>query len=232
MKYYFGAYYLLKLKPLEFGDFKGQKVVTGSSCLNESYFDSWSLSWTRDGKNNLPEVMDEFEITKSKITQIQLWADEKFNEKKLGWTNTFNDLNTLIEYKNKFLKPSNNFVAIAIFFHENAVENLLEDFKPMDSNLGTIGIYDNLKNKELEKLNSDDFLGYDIIGIEVGGHYHSFHCYNIWNELAQKFGLTLNQSGLINEFDNKKGVLKYVNNPDNGLPYIYWYLIKVRQIEI
>ena len=37
MKYYLGAYHLLKLKPLDFGKHKGQKVLTGSRCLNESY---------------------------------------------------------------------------------------------------------------------------------------------------------------------------------------------------
>ena len=67
--------------------------------------------------------------------------------------------------------------------------------------------------------------------MEFSGDYHSFHCYDNADDIINKFGLTLNEKGLINEFDNKQDLLEFANNPDNGLPFVPWYLVKVKKIK-
>lgn len=235
MNYYLGAYQLLKLKPLNFGAFKGQKILTGSRCLNESYFDAWALSWTEDaedGKDKLSEPEREFNITKTEIKEIQKWADKKFNEKHLGWINTFNDFETIIEYKNKFFKSATDFKAIGIYFPETAIQGFINEFEPQTDNTGGIGILDTLKTQTPENMYNEEFMGYDLIGMEFSGDYHSFHCYGNSNEIIKKFGLKLNESGLITEFENKQEVLSYANNPENGFPPVPWYLVKVKSFEV
>lgn len=231
MNYYLGAYHLLKLKPLNFGKFKGKKVLTGSRCLNESYFDAWSLSWTEDGMKNLSEPKEEFNISESKIKEIQKWSDPKFNDKRLGWINTFNDIETLKEYKTRFFDSVTDFEIIGIYFSENSIQGFIDEFEPQLDKTGEIGILDCLKQKTIEEFEDEEFIGYDLIGMEFSGDYHSFHCYDNADDMINKFGLRLNERGLINEFDNKQALLEYANNPDNGLPFVPWYLVKVKRIK-
>ena len=231
MKYYLGAYHLLKLKPLDFGKHKGQKVLTGSRCLNESYFDAWSLSWTEDGMKNLSEPKKEFNINESQIKAIQEWSDPKFNDKHLGWINTFNDIETLREYKIRFFDNVTDFEIIGIYFPEDSIKDFKDEFEPQTDKTGAIGILDCLEQKIPERLDDEEFVGYDLIGMEFSGDYHSFHCYDNADDIINKFGLTLNEKGLINEFDNKRNLLKYANNPDNGLPFVPWYIVKVKKIK-
>ena len=230
VKYYLGAYHLLKLKPLDFGKFKGQKVLTGSRCLNESFFDAWSLSWTEDGKKNLSVPKKEFNLTGSQVQAIQEWADEKFNHKHLGWINTFNDLETVKEYQSKFFSHHRDFDIVAIYFPENSAKEFMAEFEPQTEQTGEIGILDCLKQKTPERLIDEEFIGYDLIGMEFSGDYHSFHCYDNADDMINKFGLTLNNLGLIEEFEQKEELLDYANNSENGLPFVPWYLVKVKRV--
>lgn len=231
MQYYLGAYHLLKLKPLTFGKYAGQKISTGSRCLNESYFDSWALSWTPLEKKELIELKNEFDINKAQLKAIQEWADQKFNEKHLGWVNTFNDLETLREYQSTFFSDATDYETIGIYLPEDAVQAFKKEFAPQSENTGEIGILDCLIQEIPEVLDKETFVGYDLIGMECSGDYHSFHCYNISDEIKDKFGVTINEKGLINEFENKQALLDYANNPDNGLPCVPWYLVKVKTVE-
>ena len=232
MDYYLGAYHLLKLKALDFGAFKGKKILTGSRCLNESYFDAWSLSWTEDVKHNLREAQQTFGITDREIRAIQAWADEVFNIDRLGWINTFGDKEILREYKDRFFAQAHDSEAIGIYFHEDAIEEFIQEFEPQSKETGSIGILNNLKQKMPEQAEGE-FIGYDLIGIEVSGDYHSFHCYDKASDLHEKFQLELNEYGLLKEVKSQDKVLAYANDPDQSqLPFVPWYLVKMKRLSL
>ena len=46
--HYLAGYYLIKLKPIDFGDDTNKTVWTCSKCINYSAFNNWCLSWTQD----------------------------------------------------------------------------------------------------------------------------------------------------------------------------------------
>lgn len=230
LKYYLGTYHLLKLKALNFGAYKGKKILTGSRCLNDSYFDAWSLSWTEDGKHKLQEAQQSFGITESEIKEIQAWADEMFNTDRLGWINTFNDREILSAYRDRFFAQSHDSEAIGIYFPEDAMEDFIQEFEPQSAEIGSIGILNNLKQKKPEQAD-EEFIGYDLIGMEPSGDYHSFHCYDKASDLHNKFQLELNDYGLLKEVKSRDRLLAYANDPDQSqLPFVPWYLVKVKQL--
>lgn len=230
MSYYLGAYYFLKLKPLTYGIYKGQTIFTGCRCINESYFDaSWALSWGTD-INYLNEVKQEFELTTDSLEEIQSWCDKKFNEKHLGWINTFNDINTLFEYKNRFFNEATDFEMIGLYFDKESIQALKNEFEPNTETLGSIGILDCLNKKTPEQTEHEKFIGYELIELDFTGDYHSFYCLNNSDELIKKFNLSINKNGLIDEFQNKKELLKYLNNAKNYICDGPWFLVKVNKV--
>ena len=229
MKYYIGAYYLIKLKPVEYGTIKGSEIYTCSRCINDSFFDSWAISWATTEKKELEETKRTFNLTDKNIEEIQVWADKKLDEEKLGWINTFSNLKTLTEYKEKFFPNNSDFEILSISFPESDLNEALEMTRPTESNSGEIGIYSTLKNKELD-LEKNEFLGYDIIGIEISGDFHSFKCNNLAIELKDKFGPKINEFGLIDNCENWKEILEFMNDQENGFEPVPWFYVRVNRI--
>ena len=89
LPYYFGGYFLLRPKPLEFGSNKNKLVQTTSSCINHAVIDTWAYSWTTQDKKMLREVKETLQIDDEKIKQIQSWVDRNFELNKIQWLDNF-----------------------------------------------------------------------------------------------------------------------------------------------
>jgi len=229
VKYYIGAYYLIKLRKLNFGSiFKERRIHTCSTCINDSYFDTWSISWIENGKKVSKETKTNFNLNDDQINRIQEWSDQKFEEGKIGWICTFADLKTLIEYKRSFF-PEANAEILSINFPETEKEELMKLFNPEMSSFGEIGIYANLKKGILEH-KSEQTLGFDLIGIESSGEFHSFHCHDLASELIEKFGIEINEFGLIQENDKWNEMVEYMNDEKNGFESTPWFYVKVKKV--
>ncbi len=141
-------------------------------------------------------------------------------------------MQTLLEYKRLFF-PDSQAEILSISFSENERKELLEILNPNNPFWEADGIY---KNLQREIIDSDDnnavTLGFDLIGCEFGGNFHSFHCYNLADELIEKFDITINEFGLIEDNDNWTEIVDYANSDDSGYPPIPWFYVKVKKIII
>ena len=228
-KYFLGGYYLTKLKPKNYGDEQGNLIYTCSECVNDHILDIWSYSWTTDNNKQLDEIKKNYHFADKQISEIRDWVDNKYNENKIGFLNVFIDLETALEYKNKFFAHFNDIQILALYFDTYERAEILEEFKPKSEKMGEIGLRLTLL-KELEEQKNENFLGYDYIGIEIGGSFHTFHCHDIGKELSQKFGLTLNKFGLFDSNINSKQVLDYLNNEENGCEPVPWFITKTKLV--
>lgn len=233
MTYFLGSHYLLKMNPLGFGACRGKRVPTGSTCLNSSYFDAWSLSWAEDGKKISKEVLKEFGLSKKEVRNIQAWADPKFDEQALGWVNSFANLDVLREYKGRFFPAEEEAMALSIYFEAADIPDFRAEFEPKSENMGTVGILEALNRSISESEEPEGrFLGYDLIGMEFGGAFHSFHCFDCSVGLKEKLGIELNANGLIPSDAQRKALLEYAEDQENGLPAVPWYLVKVKEAKL
>ncbi|SDY07915.1 hypothetical protein SAMN05444411_1208 [Lutibacter oricola] len=229
MKYYLGAYYLIKLKKIDFGKIKGSFIHTCSTCINDSYFDAWSISWAEDGKNVSNETKSNFNLNEKLIIEVQNWSDQKFEENKIGWICAFADLKTLKKYKESFFPNENQARILSINFPESEKNEFLKLLNPENSSFGEIGISKNLKNGFQEN-NKEQTLGYDLIGVENSGEFHSFHCHDLSNDLKERFKIKINEYGLLDECNNWKEIVDYMNDKSNGFESVPWFYVKVKQL--
>lgn len=228
-KYYLGGYYLTKLRPKSYGAETGSLIYTCSECINDHILDTWSYSWTTDNNKELDETKKNYQFSDNQIDEIRNWVDNKFNDNKIGFLNVFTDLETALEYKNKFFSHLSDIKIFALYFDTNERTDIIEEFKPQSAENGEIGLRLTLL-KELEEQENEELLGYDYIGIEIGGSFHSFHCHDIGNELSDTFNLTINKYGLFDSAKNSKQVLDYLNNEENGCEPVPWYLAKTKLV--
>ena len=228
MSNYFGGYYLLRLKKFDYGRLKDKEVYTCSDCTNESLIKGWSFSWTTKEKDELETVQRDFQIDKETVDNISVWADKKLKSKTVGWINVFADLETIKEYKNKFFYHLTDAKIFSIYFPDSEASDIIDEFQPKGSN-GTLGIWDNLTKKIFETNDSKEItIGYDLIGIESSGDFHSFNCHDIADELVEKFGVTINNYGLIDKQRDWKPLTDFMNDEANGHEPVPWYVCKVK----
>lgn len=228
-KYYLGGYYLTKLRPKTYGDENGNLIYTCSECINDNILDSWSYSWTTDNNKLIDEIKKDYQLSDKQIDEIRTWVDHKFNENKIEFLNVFTNPETAIEYKNFFSEKLNDVKVIALYFDTKERADMLEKFKPQFEKIGEIGLRLTLL-KEIEEQDNEYFIGYDYIGIENGGSFHTFHCHDIGQELSEKFGLTLNKFGLFDSNINSEQVLDYLNNEENGCEPVPWFIVKTKLV--
>lgn len=228
-KYYFGGYYLTKLKPKSYGDDEGGFIYTCSECINDHILDIWSYSWTTANNKQIDEIKKNYQFTDQKIDEIRNWLDNKFNDNKIGFLNVFTDFETAIEYKDRFFSQLDDIKIFALYFDAKEREDILEEFKPQSEKMGEIGLRLTLL-KEIEENKNEVFIGFDYIGIEIGGSFHTFHCHDIGKELSDKFGLTLNNFGLFDSDVNSKQVLDYLNDEENGCEPVPWFIVKTKLV--
>ncbi len=217
------------LRPKTYGDDKGSLIYTCSECINENIVDDWSYSWTTDNNRKISEVKNNYQFSDTQIDNIRNWIDNKHNENKLGWINVFTDLETALEYKNNFFSHLRNIKVMALYFNETERKDILEEFKPQSEKNGEIGLRLTLL-KAIEENDKEKFLGYDYIGIEIGGNFHTFHCHDIGKELSDKYDLILNRFGLFDSDKNSKHVLDYLNDENNGCEPVPWYVAKTKLV--
>ena len=229
-RYFTGGYFLIKAKPIDFGSDIGKVVSTCSGCINFSVFDNWCLSWMSFKLEQKEKI--ELGLNDKKIKEIEEWTDSRFN----NGSNVFPDLKTATEFKELFLNSVNDIEIFSLSFSDTDSDLLISDFAEGNNthefnfNNGDFGLRKNILLRIEEDQNiSEEFLGYDFIGIECDGSFHSFYCHDITNNLVDKFSLKLNSYGLFEKLEKPNEIREYLNSEETGLEPVPWYIVKVKR---
>ncbi len=226
-KYYLGGYYLTKLKPKTSGADSGTVVYTCSECINDNLISDWSYSWAADNKN-IEEYRKKYLLSDTAVLSIQTWVNCAFDEGKVGWVNVFTELEAALEYRRKFFGHLPDIIVMALYFDEVERATIIDNFAPQ-GNLGEIGLRMMLM-KEIAETDDELLLGFDYIGIEFSGYFHTFHCQNIGTDLASHFNLSLNRYGLFDRALNSKQILDYLHDEKNNFEFVPWFITKVKLV--
>jgi hypothetical protein len=229
--FYLGGYYLIRQTPIDFGEQAKKTVYTASNCINDSLLNDWGYSWVGNRDDSIEDIMNDLKIDSDKVTSIREWVDAAFEDKKIGWVNLFSSYEAVTEYRKKFFSHLLDLKIIAIYFSEFELLDLSVDFKPPNERTGAIGLYENLIRKIPENdLEREALIGFDIIGIEMEGSFHTFYCHDLSRDLAEKFNLQINEYGLFDKTDNWKSVTDYMNDEENGFEPVPWFVCKTKLI--
>lgn len=226
-KYYLGGYYLTKLKPKTFGADSGAVVYTCSECVNDILISDWSYSWAADNKN-VKEAKKKYLLSDTAVRSIQNWVDCAYDEGNVGWVNVFTELEAALEYRRKFFDHLPDIVVMALYFDEVERAAIIDYFLPQ-GNLGELGLRMMLM-KEIAETDDELLLGFDYIGVESSGYFHTFHCHNIGTDLASQFDLSLNRYGLFDRALISKQILDYLHDEKYNFEFVPWFVAKVKLV--
>jgi len=226
-KFYNAGYYLMINKPFKFFNEEPKDIKTCSICINNSIFNFWCLSWTSNESSK--EEQEELGISDNQKKDIQKWTDEMFEKGLLQWVNSFPSLELALRFKNMFFAHINNIEIRTIYFSESESNEFIKESE--NDNNGRLSLAHNLLKKgEESQFINEEFLGFDLIGIENDGSFHTFHCHDISKDLKSKFSMNLNKNGLFNEITKQDKLLEYLNDDLTGLAPVPWFIVKTKRV--
>lgn len=203
----------------------------GSDCINKSLLGSWSYSWITQNNAQIEKIIHEYRINDETVPALRKWVDKAFDEHRVGWINLFREVTDARDYKHQFFTQLPDVFIAAIYFSASESEALQQEFKPSDIGTGAIGLCDTLNQGIAEnELSTEMFIGFDIIGVEMDGSFHSFYCHDISAELVERFDLQINEYGLFEDSKNWQPVLDYMNDEQNGFEPVHWFICKVKLV--
>ena len=231
--YYTAGYYVLKVLLQDQAWLHGKSVVTCSSCINQLAFDYWCFGW---GSKPSAKDIKELDLSEDQINSITKWTNDRYRKEEIAFDRVFPTLELASEYKSEFFPGRQDISIYCIDFPESDRIRLINDFAPgvkngYDKSDGKIGLRQNLlKGKKTLEDDRIHFLGFDLIGVEVDGGFHSFHCHCIYNILESQFGLKMNDHGLFDDIPDPESLRHYLNEPDTPVEDVPWYIVKVSRL--
>jgi hypothetical protein len=65
--------------------------------------------------------------------------------------------------------------------------------------------------------------GYEVLGSEAGGSFHTFACHGLEADYVEKLGLSLNSNGLISDYNDAVRASDYTNLDSTGTEPVPWF---------
>jgi len=184
------------------------RIITVSTCMAHVYPGWWALPGEHELLNEgttrpttLADVPEELKLTESGFEDLRSWVDRSLASSDLGWPNVFLNLRAAREFKHRFMHAVPGVHLIGLVIATDDAEEFIPDYET--SGLGMI---------VPRRLPPDDaglFLGYDVLGVEYAGDFHTFSCNGLAPDYVGKLGITFNAYGLIPDQDQALAAAEY-----------------------
>lgn len=225
--FYEVGYCLVQKKPLQWRE-QAIEVLTPSACLNDVLPDPWCLSWTGQGPELHTELHQTLGVDAALRQRIQRWGDRRF-ELDWGWPHLFFSLDSALNFREHFV-PHLPCECLGLFLPADWREVVLEDQSPQSPQTGKTGLCWMLE-KSLPEPPGGEFLGFDVLGLELGGGFHSMHCNDLPEDYQQDLGLALNDRHLLASLHDAEQAADYTARPESGAEPVLWVPMKLKRWE-
>ena len=142
-----------------------------------------------------------------------------------GWPNEFFSLRAAREFGIRFLGAAQRSRIVGMSLAMDVAAAFLREEAPQERHDGS-GVWTVLK-RGVPLAQGGSLLGFDVLGAEYGGWFHTFCCNGLEQEFNEKLGITFNEYGLIDDYSRAVTACEYTNRDDVGAEPVAWYPFRV-----
>jgi hypothetical protein len=181
----------------------------------------WGFPWATVAEDRLVEVQQHLNLTDVQFERLRADCDQALNRRLLGWPDVWLDLSAARTFYQTYLKHVDAVKLIAIGLSSRDVDDALSDLAPLKGS-DESGVYHVLTQR---RILPDGYTvrGYDILGSEYGGSFHSFFCNGLEQAYQEILHVELNDQGLVNEYGAAQQAANYTNLETTGAEPVPWY---------
>lgn len=204
-------------------------LVTVSTCLVDAYPDSWALPWVETSLVESRAIQDSLGLEDDEFALLREWVGQALDSGEFGWPNVFFSAQIAREFQARFLRTLKGIRLVGLSLTKEVAEDFLRTEAPQEG-YGASGVWTMVARGESPRAIATQ-LGFDVLGAEFGGSFHTFSCNGLEQDYNDKFGITFNELGLIPEYESAVLAAEYTNRDDTGAEPVEWYPFRVEGLE-
>jgi len=229
MNSFLAGYFPLVIKAIDKSDdlIDGYPAILScSQCLNENILSPFIDCCENGSQEDKQKILDRFGLSHQMHDQLFEKVGHLKSLGKVGVPNVFLDRSDAVDFIKSLKRGEVNARLLSLSFEEPECSNYLDDFSV---NNDYWSINRSLARRIAEPC-AEKLLGYDLIGFESNGLFHSFHCNNLCETIFKRFGLQTNAFGLYNRGEILHDVVEWLNCGDAPCEPLPWYFGKVCEV--
>lgn len=207
-----------------------ERILTVSTCIVDSYPDAWALPWVETAPDQLRSIQEKIALDNTVFENLRNWVKTTMDNGRFGWPNVFFSVHTAQEFYLRFLGALLDIRIIGLSLSKDVASDFLCEERPQEG-CGAIGVW-TMVNRGLARIRSGSPLGFDVLGMEFGGGFHTFTCNSLEQDFHDKLGITFNKDGLIDDYSKAIVAAEYTNRDDVGAEPVIWYPFRVDEYPI
>ena len=182
-------------------------LLTASSCLAAVGPGPWALSWTTGSAERRRDSARELGVDPAALPLLERWLQARMDAGEWTWPRWFTALATAREFVARFCARDPATAVIGIGVTEATVRELGLPIVPDERPLAPGG----------------RALGYELLGAEMGGDFHSWLCNDLEPVLHERLALRVNAHGLIDDLDTAAAAARELMDPEVGAEPVPWF---------
>ncbi|HEV8113661.1 MAG TPA: hypothetical protein VGR31_12870 [Planctomycetota bacterium] len=211
--------------PASGGGLLPPRILTISTCVAESYPDVWALPWAETPALELRRIRAQLALEESGFADLCAWVRRSIDAGEFGWPNVFLSLRAAQEFEDRYLGAVEGVRRIGLSLTKDAAAGFLRDLA-LQSGGAASGVWTALsRNRPLERTIAP--IGFDVLGAEYGGSFHTFSCNALERPFAEELGVHFNEHGLIDGETKAAEACAYANSDDAPAEPVPWYAFRV-----
>lgn len=201
------------------------RIVTVSTCVVESYPDSWALPWVETTPDELRHIREALSLDESGFADLRSWVGRAMDDGEFGWPNVFFSLRAAREFRSRFLGALQESRLLGLSIAKDFAAAFAREERLQEGRDGP-GVW-TIVTRRVPSMQRSSPLGFDVLGSEYGVSFHTFSCNGLEKEFDEKLGISFNEYGLIDDYSRAVAACEYANREDVGAEPVAWYPFRV-----
>lgn len=195
-------------------------LVSLSSCFADILPDAWAISWASCSDVERVSAMSKLGIPLERLPSLLHFMTGAMDHGELGWPCTWRSLAAARRAKAEFMHDIPDSVIVELGIPEDLTDELTSAIAPNPSE-GETGIYSQLvAHTRITECGHP--LGWEVLGAEIGGTYHSWLCNALHEGAAKQLALTPDAFGLLPTEQQARRLLDLIDQGIGAEP-VPWF---------
>lgn len=203
------------------------ELLTLSSCLTEFLPDGWALEWSSCSHDERVLALTKLGLSEDLLPTLMRVATDAFASGELGWPCVWNTSTSARTALATIGERSSEFVILEVGLSVDVASELVAEFAP-GPGMGSLGFIAKLSTQS-NMASAGVPLGWEVLGIEHGGSFHSWLCNSIESEAEAQLAIRPGKFGLLASHAEADAVVELIRNGIGAEP-VPWFAAQICRV--
>lgn len=205
-----------------------ERLLTLSSCLTNFFPDAWAIEWASYSEAERIAAAAKVGIRANDLPALISFATGALDSGRLGWPCVWQSSSAALAAVTKFDCSPTDLAILELGIPVDVVEELLGELAP-EPHEGEHGLYTRLRMGEPLDAAATR-VGWELLGVEHGGEFHSWLCNSLQDALAAATGAKPGPFGLLETESDARALDALIANGLGAEP-VPWFPGLISRLE-